>query len=42
MAQAIFSEKGFYIENPEVDYEYALKDAPFQTLYEQSFSTESV
>lgn len=41
MAQAIFLEKGFYIENPETDFERTFKDAPFQTLYEQSFSSET-
>ncbi|WP_192987763.1 DEAD/DEAH box helicase [Carnobacterium mobile] len=42
MAQAFFLEKGFYIENPATDFERAMKDAPFQTLYEQGFSSEIV
>lgn len=42
MAQAIFLEKGFHIENPTTDFERAMKDAPFQTLYEQGFSSEIV
>lgn len=42
MAQAIFSENGFYIENPTTDFERTLKDTPFQTLYEQCFSSKTV
>ncbi|WHZ32867.1 hypothetical protein QNK01_04475 [Desemzia incerta] len=42
MAQAIFLEKGFYIEDPTTEFERALKDAPFRTLYEQGFSSETV
>ena len=42
MAQAIFLEKGFYIENPTKEFERALQKAPFSTLYEQGFSSETV
>ncbi|MCI3028775.1 DEAD/DEAH box helicase [Desemzia sp. C1] len=42
MAQAIFLEKGFYIENPTTEFERALQKAPFRTLYEQVFSSETV
>lgn len=42
MAQAIFLEKGFYIENPTTEFERALQKAPFSTLYEQGFSSETV
>lgn len=42
MAQAIFLEKGFYIEDPTTEFERVLKDAPFRTLYEQGFSSETV
>lgn len=41
MAQAIFLEQGFYIEDPITDFEQTLKEAPFHTLYEQSFSSEA-
>ncbi|MCF1628093.1 DEAD/DEAH box helicase [Tetragenococcus koreensis] len=40
MAQAIFLEKGFYIEQPTTEFEFNLQKQPYQTLYEQGFANK--